>query len=542
MAKQPPGEVRAEDLGTQISAGEPVNLFGVRVVGELDLTDRSAVDVPLRCIECQLDSIIASDVVFGRIVDLSGSTINGTAQFSASVFRDRALFDGSTFNEAVNFVSSRFASDVSFSESAFNSEALFARVQMDAGALFRGAEFRGGADFTNAQLQGRTTFAKAIFDEPVQQGVDQGGLPRREGASFTGAVFVETAGFVRSKFLTMASFKEAELRSGGNFTFAVFHKGFSMEGVNAAGLLTFKGAQIYAGRGRFLHFTSSGTVSFLGISDGARLSMSNLSATTLLIDPAAVTGAGAAAASKDSVEILKQVEVSARERKDLTRANDAHFELTRIENASRTGVGRVVDTLHRDVFGYLVRPYRPLAFLGLLILFAGLVRSLPGVKSAALSVGEGFKNSSVGVARERSGTRIDVSRELLAPLGVAAPLIALRRSAETQAYKAFSAASAVVGMLWAFRRFDVLKRSRWLVLGIEKAASSVLKGIASATTIAVRRKPAIEIADADRVGDYLGATCRWSEFLAYKVLIGAFLIALGNSNATISQLLSAVIG
>jgi hypothetical protein len=61
--------------------------------------------------------------------------------------------------------------------------------------------------------------------------------------------------------------------------------------------------------------------------------------------------------------------------------------------------------------------------------------------------------------------------------------------------------------------------------------------------IAIRRKPDhFQRVDSDRVRDHARFWLLGGEFLVYKILIAVFLLALGNSNSTVRQLLDAVTG
>ena len=69
---------------------------------------------------------------------------------------------------------------------------------------------------------------------------------------------------------------------------------------------------------------------------------------------------------------------------------------------------------------------------------------------------------------------------------------------------------------------------------------SLAGGLHDAFASAFRKKAEISIADRAQIGQYVFATLKWGEFLAYKVLIALFILSLGNSNSTIRQLLDAV--
>jgi hypothetical protein len=67
--------------------------------------------------------------------------------------------------------------------------------------------------------------------------------------------------------------------------------------------------------------------------------------------------------------------------------------------------------------------------------------------------------------------------------------------------------------------------------------------MADAFTVAFRPKPNnIKVDDPERPASYIVALVRLVEFLVYKVVLAVFLLALGNSNASVRQLLDTVRG
>ena len=76
------------------AAGEPVELRQVMIAGDLDLSGVGRITAPFRCIDCTVSGeFIASDVVFERVVDLSGLRTTGlnlrAAAFEAPLINHR---------------------------------------------------------------------------------------------------------------------------------------------------------------------------------------------------------------------------------------------------------------------------------------------------------------------------------------------------------------------------------------------------------------------------------------------------------------------
>src|SRR5262249_27410104 len=85
-------EVNAADLVAEVAAGQSVERSGITVVGDLDLRAADHASHTFRCTDCTFSgSVIASNVTFDRIVDLSGAAISGRLELSGAIFRDAFL-------------------------------------------------------------------------------------------------------------------------------------------------------------------------------------------------------------------------------------------------------------------------------------------------------------------------------------------------------------------------------------------------------------------------------------------------------------------
>ena len=75
-----------------------------------------------------------------------------------------------------------------------------------------------------------------------------------------------------------------------------------------------------------------------------------------------------------------------------------------------------------------------------------------------------------------------------------------------------------------------------------KWLSAIFEGVGDTVGVAFRRKAQVELGDPEQVRSYVAAGIRWSEYLAFKVLIALFVLCLASSNATLRQLLNSVTG
>jgi hypothetical protein len=507
-AQVDPNSLPSSRLLAQVRAGLPVELAGALVEGDLDLREIGIVTQPIRCIGCTFDgNILASDVEFRRIVDLTGdhfrgsvdlrgaifddafllgageqaSRIDGSAQFPLSTFRDRAAFDGSVFSGDADFSGATFMTDVSFADAMFRAAATFefasfggntsfsstgeqlatsgagsssepCSAQTTQGISFLGATFRGAADFRQRDFCGDADFRSSAFLQALDLT-----LARFEGrARFDNVVFGDRTSFRVVTFGGNADFDGSAAAGPLNLQAAIAEHGFSLFGVSVIGLLSLS------------EMSWSEQWDAGGLSTGS-LTM-DLSSVTLIRGP------------KDKEDILAQVERSAAARGDLAAANNARYELLSYQAARVGGVHHIVDSLgYRLIAGYLVRPSHPFfVFLGLLIVVA-LIRTASRYKSLAA---RGSTADAQPSGSPKAGGRLRAS---------------------------------------------------------ERATLAFLGGLAETTRRAIHPRPDIAEEQTD-LHDYRVAALVGAEYLAFKVLIALMLLGLANSNNTLRQLIDAVRG
>jgi len=441
--------VPAQELVRQAARGEPIDVVGATVEGDVDLRPLGTVPRPFRCQRCHFTgSLKAADVIFERILELSQSTVGGRLELGAAVFKDRVSFEGTRLLDTADLVAARFLADVSFAGGSFVGD-----------ATFRTARFDAKADFVQRQFGARS--------------------------DFDGVVFADGASFLLAEFIDAARFRGAELRGGGSFRLIRLHTGAAFDRMTSRGQLDFNGA-VFQGDVSLTNLSSSSSVSLVGIIfQQSRLFMDQLSVRDLSMDVQAVRAVRGPGPQK---LILELIERSAQDRGDLSLANDARYELLSIDSGGKDdAVGHLLDVLfYRAMAGYLVRPLHPLITFLLLLTGATILRILPVLLT---------------LPWVRSGTE-----RTPVPTGSPVGRKGLRRK----------------------------------VLGVEKTVTLVLSALATSIAVAFRPKPKIKLEDPDQVGAYFMAAVRWGEFLAHKLLLAVFLLALGNSSATIRQILDTV--
>ena len=492
----PERRIEGAALATAARAGDPVTLTGVCVGTPVDLQAIPRVQRVFRCRDCTFQGpFVAPDVQFDRTLDVGGST-----------FQDRVDLSGATFGDRASFRAARFRGPVDLS---------FARLEGDAD--FTDADFRGSAVETDGP--GSTSPATGVDCSPNAPSLHFAGLRVNGTASFAGADFSSEVNFTSAYFSGGSDFSQAEFRRCAYFTSSRFAGPVSLRfvrssstvwlnRVTAGGPMDLEGAAVQ-GDLSLQDSYCTGQLNLRGLKVGrGRLLVSHLSAPDVAMDG---ESARASISSAALGPFLDRLEASAKARGDLRAANEARYARLSLDNDLRkacldaadprigcTGPHREMEAaelrreylwdryVYRGLAGYLVKPLVPLRALFVLLLIAAMVRGLAALVPGAIS---GLKESS----RKRSGKM----RRLL---------------------------DAVKAALKSPYRVGV----------------SLAGGLHDAFASAFRKKAEISIADRSQIGQYVFATLKWGEFLAYKVLIALFILSLGNSNSTIRQLLDAV--
>ncbi len=516
-----PHTMSAAEFVRRVQAGETIDEQNLIVSGDVNLGSVGTVTRPIRCLNCDFRGRFdAPDVIFDRIVVLSGAHFFGQLDlrgaefkdrfivrrssrasmfdqfslFSFATFDDTAAFDESTFKIEGNFTSARFLGDASFAETNFLQHARFNQTAFGGQALFTSSGVGGhtrspgpcGAP-VNGTVRGQSIFTRAVF-----AGVADfrqrcfGGL-----ADFSGATFESRANFSLATFASGARFDDTGFQGDGQFLATRFRQPFSFARASASRSMDFEDA-VFAQDATFEGMAVSGSLSVDGSTFRGRVDLDRIIAGSLMMDVASV---GRVTGVDTRARVLAMIETSDRIRGDLHSANDARYQLLSLENQRSSGAKRWIDAVfYRAVAGYLVRPLHPLIAFAILLAAFALVR-------AAL--------------RRRHDRR---SRRQ-------------RRSAQTKADGPP-----------ARRGHQPRRKLRAAPLAIVKWLSAFFEGLGDTVSAAFRRKPQVQLEDREQVRTYLVAAVVWSEYLLFKVLIALFLLGLANSNATLRQLLDSVTG
>jgi uncharacterized protein YjbI with pentapeptide repeats len=398
----------AQTILARLRGGQPVALSSVKVKGRLAFGNLQRVRTPFKCRDCRFpQGLDASDVVFERIVDLSGAQISGLANFEGAtfegpalfmamptpvefgagalfrlaVFDDLAVFDRATIKGRTSFKLARFRSQGSFSSTVFTDNVNFAGASLGGPMLFDHAKFDGHADFTrmsigasdfrNAHFGYLPDFSNATFRGPANFG--QTHFCR--GVLFSGTQFSGGATFVETKFGEWKTELGADFASAGagrsgvvDFTFAEFKPSDQVcEGINPWKKLP-KGVAAV----RFDDFVSGGTVALgaASLAGGRTIAMADIKVKDLRM-----TVRQTARLTTGRRAVLRIIEAGAKARGDLRAANDADYELHVLESRHFSRAHRIADLVfYRWIAGYLVRPLRPLIAIAVLAFLVSLTR------------------------------------------------------------------------------------------------------------------------------------------------------------------------
>jgi len=273
----------AQQILSQIAAGQPVHYDGIAITGDLDLSTLSGQQIPaaIVLVNCTIPDASFDGITFEQEALFWGSsfgnasfnkaTFSGRADFvnasfhqagfAGSVFHQPALFDGVLFENDVSFADASFGLDAFFNAARFLGRADFNYSDFDSYSYFRGAEFAGdaffsdvdlsaAADFSAATFSGEANFIRSRLNEPyfgevLFAGPAQFGLARFTGlSSFGGAVFANEAGFGLARFSDAAYFSGARFQELALFGLCRFEGIATFQEARFEGDLNFKAATI----------------------------------------------------------------------------------------------------------------------------------------------------------------------------------------------------------------------------------------------------------------------------------------------------------
>ncbi len=220
--------VLAGDILAKVKAGEPVDYSGVKVSGDLNLSQVAQVYQEFRVANSNfLGNVSLDGTIFRDSVDLKGSTFEGFVSFDKSQFSEEASFSRASFLKDVSFRLAGFSRATSFRSCRFLENAIFDNTKFDGNADFKGALFGGAASFVLAQFTRPTSFQNAIFFNTVSFESAQFG----DATDFRNSTFKDDASFPGTRFLSAVFFGLSRFDKGALFAAASFGGFFEFTGV-----------------------------------------------------------------------------------------------------------------------------------------------------------------------------------------------------------------------------------------------------------------------------------------------------------------------
>lgn len=273
----------AQQILSQIMAGQPVHYDGINITGDLDLSTlpESRIPATIALVNCTIPDASFEGITFDQDALFWGSSF-GNASFKKATFLGRvdfvnasfrpvdfagctfhqpALFDGVLFEKDVSFVDASFGLDAFFNNarflgradfnySDFDSYSYFAAAEFSEDAFFSDVDLSAASDFSAATFSGEANFIRSRLSEPyfgdvLFAGPAQFGLARFSGlSSFGGALFADEAGFGLARFSDAAYFSGTHFQDLALFGLARFEDIVTFQEARFEGDLNFKAGSI----------------------------------------------------------------------------------------------------------------------------------------------------------------------------------------------------------------------------------------------------------------------------------------------------------
>lgn len=482
-----PRKIESRSLLAALQRGEKRLYSGYVVKGDIRLDKIKTLEVPL---------VINNSVIKGSIL---------------------APFTG--FTEAVDLFCTRIQGNVNVFGAVFEKDSRWISTRISGEIRATAARFGGGFNLSGAKVQGFVFFRNAVFSEPAT--LESARFVR--DVDFQRASFEEDAFFTRTVFGQQALFTKIRASSDIGFAGATFNADSFFSGAKIAGRLNFDGAGFFHkpidccvvadfddATAKSLSFRPRLFAGWLHMHD---LTLEQLEMELVWVDRIDVTRSDVDR-SDDRARALEDIEDTARDDGRIAEANDAAFKRAVLDHMDDARVWKALWWAGGEqVAGYLVRPWRPLRAM-LLLLGLGAVARL----SARLS--DKWR---------------EVRRRPRWPPGPR-PRSLLER-----------ALTALVGALISFvnpwrwpadwRALRSMGNLRWWV---GQVMLSFLRALAVAV---VPKPPKFDIAafETERWSRLVGASGLGIEWAVQKFLNAVFLIALGNAVPGVKEIIDAAL-
>lgn len=387
----------AQQILSQIAAGQPVHYDGIAITGDLNLSVLPEARIPaaIALVNCTIPDASFEGVTFGQDAVFWGSSFGNAsfkkaaflgradysnasfhqASFAGCTFHQPALFSGALFENNVSFEDASFGLDaffnaarflgwVDFNYSDFDSYSYFAAAEFSGDAFFSDVDLSAASDFSLATFSGEANFIRSRLSEPyfgevLFAGPARFGLARFSGlSSFGGAVFADEAGFGLARFSDAAYFSGTNFQDLALFGLARFEDIVTFQEARFQGDLNFKAATI-----------SSLLFEKAELLPGSRIILNDTEINLFRAhwDEIKDHVAWQPGAYLALVENYRRLGWSKDE-------DDCYYQYRRLDQAGKSwGWSKIIDILAWLSCGYGVRPGYAVAWSLLTILFFGLI-------------------------------------------------------------------------------------------------------------------------------------------------------------------------
>ena len=235
--------VRAEAILDTLEKGQPVELVGVVIHGELSL-DRLSIwkDGGGSTVEGQASPKAEELRHIRGIVRIRDSTVMGAMRHRSRQgmlqFDGPVDFQGTTFREGVDLSRSIFEGPVELAGAVFQQEAYFVQGQFMQTMNCKNTKFGPHTRFHHSIFHGPVDCTRALFDGMAELLE----VTFESTALFEGVRFGSGTGFSGSRFTRQVSFDEAIFSRDAFFTFSKFDETASFSGAQFLGLADFSDA------------------------------------------------------------------------------------------------------------------------------------------------------------------------------------------------------------------------------------------------------------------------------------------------------------
>jgi hypothetical protein len=274
--------IPASEILDKIQKGEPVKYDHIKIKGELDLSE---LDLPTEHVartEHQIENLKLPEEskVVSSSINITNSEFDSKVNFGNNLFRCPVSFDNTTFREYADFSVATFCENANFSKATFKDtkyrSATFsedgrfwdAMFSVDAGfwnarfgenASFMSATFSKDANFSATTFSGIANFLRATFSKDANfsaatfSGIASFGAATFEGtAGFENATFSGDTGFMNATFSGIASFEEATFSGNTSFSAATFSRDARFDGATFSEIAEFTAAT-FSGDANFIY-------------------------------------------------------------------------------------------------------------------------------------------------------------------------------------------------------------------------------------------------------------------------------------------------